>query len=43
MFPTDLSIGPVQLAREARARGLDSIWFPDTPHPGQPPHAGAGR
>ena len=32
MFPTDLSIGPVQLAREAEARGLDSIWFPEHTH-----------
>ena len=32
MFPTDLSIGPVQLAKEAEARGLDSIWFPEHTH-----------
>lgn len=32
MFPTDLSIGPVQLATEAEARGLDSIWFPEHTH-----------
>lgn len=32
MFPTDLSIGPVELAREAEARGLDSIWFPEHTH-----------
>lgn len=32
MFPTDLSIGPVHLAREAEARGLDSIWFPEHTH-----------
>ena len=32
MFPTDLSIGPVELALEAEARGLDSIWFPEHTH-----------
>ncbi|MBL8774665.1 MAG: LLM class F420-dependent oxidoreductase [Acidimicrobiales bacterium] len=32
MFPTDLSIGPVQLGREAEARGLDSLWFPEHTH-----------
>ena len=32
MFPTDLSIGPVQLGREAEARDLDSLWFPEHTH-----------
>lgn len=32
MFPTDLSIGPVELAKEAEALGLDSIWFPEHTH-----------
>lgn len=32
MFPTDLSIGPMQLGREAEARGLDSLWFPEHTH-----------
>lgn len=32
MFPTDLSIGPVELGREAEARGLDSLWFPEHTH-----------
>lgn len=32
MFPTDLSIGPVRLGREAEARGLDSLWFPEHTH-----------
>ena len=32
MFPTDLSIGPVELAKAAEALGLDSIWFPEHTH-----------
>jgi probable F420-dependent oxidoreductase len=32
MFPTDKSIQPVELAREAEARGFDSLWFPEHSH-----------
>ena len=32
LFPTDLSIDAVELAREAEARGLDSVWFPEHTH-----------
>jgi probable F420-dependent oxidoreductase len=32
MFPTDLSIGPIELAREAEARGFESLWFPEHSH-----------
>jgi probable F420-dependent oxidoreductase len=32
MFPTDRSIGIVELAREAEARGLDSLWLPEHTH-----------
>ena len=32
MFPTDLGIQPVELAREAEARGFDSLWFPEHSH-----------
>jgi probable F420-dependent oxidoreductase len=32
MFPTDYSITPVQLAREAEARGFESLWFPEHSH-----------
>lgn len=43
IFPTDQTIGPVKLAREVEARGLDMLFFPehthipvsrDTPFPG---------
>ena len=27
MFPTDLGIQPIELAREAKPRGFDSLWF----------------
>ena len=32
MFPTDLGIQPIELAREAEARGFDSLWFPEHSH-----------
>ncbi|HKZ24774.1 MAG TPA: LLM class F420-dependent oxidoreductase [Acidimicrobiia bacterium] len=32
MFPTDSSISPVDLAREAEARGFESLWFPEHSH-----------
>ena len=32
MFPTDRSIGIVELAREAEARGFDSLWVPEHTH-----------
>ena len=32
MFPTDKSIQPMELAREAEARGFDSLWFPEHSH-----------
>ncbi len=32
MFPTDLGIQPVEVAREAEARGFDSLWFPEHSH-----------
>ena len=32
MFPTDRGIQPMELAREAEARGFDSIWFPEHSH-----------
>lgn len=32
MFPTDRGIQPVELAREAEARGFDAIWFPEHSH-----------
>ncbi len=32
MFPTDLAIDPVTLAREAEARGFESLWFPEHSH-----------
>jgi probable F420-dependent oxidoreductase len=32
IFPTDLGIQPVELAREAEARGFDSLWFPEHSH-----------
>lgn len=31
-FPTDLGMQPVELAREAEARGFDSLWFPEHSH-----------
>ncbi|MCU1503476.1 MAG: class F420-dependent oxidoreductase [Ilumatobacteraceae bacterium] len=32
IFPTDLGIQPIELAREAEARGFDSLWFPEHSH-----------
>jgi probable F420-dependent oxidoreductase len=32
IFPTDLGIQPVELAREAEARGFASLWFPEHSH-----------
>jgi probable F420-dependent oxidoreductase len=32
MFPTDLGLQPAELAREAEARGYDSLWFPEHSH-----------
>jgi probable F420-dependent oxidoreductase len=32
MFPTDYAIEPHELAREAEARGFESIWFPEHTH-----------
>ena len=44
MFATDVSIDVVELAREAEARGLDSLWLPEHTHiPVEPSHAAAHR
>ena len=32
IFPTDQTIGPVELARAVEARGLDSLFFPEHTH-----------
>ncbi|MGH9069400.1 MAG: LLM class F420-dependent oxidoreductase [Acidimicrobiales bacterium] len=32
IFPTDYSIGPVELARAAEERGFESLWFPEHTH-----------
>jgi probable F420-dependent oxidoreductase len=32
IFPTDQTIGAVELAREAEAHGLESLWFPEHSH-----------
>ena len=32
IFPTDKGIQPVELAREAEARGFASLWFPEHSH-----------
>jgi len=32
IFPTDTTIDPVELAREAEARGFESLWFPEHSH-----------
>jgi len=32
MFPTDKAISPIQLAKEAEARGFESLWFPEHSH-----------
>jgi probable F420-dependent oxidoreductase len=32
MFPTDLGIQPIEVAREAESRGFDTLWFPEHSH-----------
>ena len=32
IFPTDQTIGPVELGREAEDRGFESLWFPEHSH-----------
>ncbi|HWJ98045.1 MAG TPA: TIGR03619 family F420-dependent LLM class oxidoreductase [Acidimicrobiales bacterium] len=32
IFLTDLSIGPIELAREVEARGFSSVWLPEHTH-----------
>lgn len=32
IFPTDQGIQPIELGREAEARGFDSLWFPEHSH-----------
>ena len=32
IFPTDQTIDPIELAREADARGFESLWFPEHSH-----------
>ncbi|MEY4607664.1 MAG: hypothetical protein RLY45_2424 [Actinomycetota bacterium] len=32
IFPTDRGIQPIELGREAEARGFDSLWFPEHSH-----------
>lgn len=32
IFPTDQTIDPIELAREAEARGFESLWFPEHSH-----------
>ena len=32
LFPTDQTIDPVELAREAETRGFESLWFPEHSH-----------
>jgi probable F420-dependent oxidoreductase len=32
IFPTDQTIGPDRFAREAEARGFESVWFPEHTH-----------
>lgn len=32
MFPTDLGIQPIELAKELEARGYDALWFPEHSH-----------
>ena len=44
IFPTDRGIQPVELAREAEARGFDSLWFPEHSHiPSSRRTPGGGR
>ena len=43
MFPTDKSIGSIELARACEERGFASLYVPGAhPHPRQPGDAGAG-
>ncbi|MGI9615851.1 MAG: LLM class F420-dependent oxidoreductase [Acidimicrobiales bacterium] len=32
MFPTDKAINPIELAKEAEARDVESLWFPEHSH-----------
>ena len=32
IFPTDQTIGPVELAKAVEERGLDSLFFPEHTH-----------
>ncbi|MFW2381399.1 MAG: TIGR03619 family F420-dependent LLM class oxidoreductase [Acidimicrobiales bacterium] len=32
IFPTDITIDPVTLGKEAEARGFESLWFPEHSH-----------
>ena len=32
IFPTDQTIGAIELAREVEARGFESLWFPEHSH-----------
>ena len=32
IFPTDTTIGPIELAREVEERGFESLWFPEHTH-----------
>lgn len=32
MFPTDTGLQPIELAKEAEARGFESLWFPEHSH-----------
>ncbi|MCP3991808.1 MAG: LLM class F420-dependent oxidoreductase [Actinomycetia bacterium] len=32
IFPTDKAISPIELAKEAEARGFESLWFPEHSH-----------
>ncbi len=32
IFPTDKSIQPIEIAKEAEARGFESLWFPEHSH-----------
>ena len=32
IFPTDQTINPVELAKEAEAHGFESLWFPEHSH-----------
>jgi hypothetical protein len=32
IFPTDKGIQPIELGKEAEARGFDSLWFPEHSH-----------